>query len=129
MEREIDTRRYRQYELNGGWIVLVGKTDSDNEELSLRFREPEDLWFHVDGVPGSHVLLLHREGEEPRRPILNQAAAIAAWHSKGRKAKKIGVTMTQAKNVSKRRGSPKGQVLVKYGDVIRVVPELPEGAS
>lgn len=126
MEREIDTRSFRRYDLEGGWIVLVGKTDADNDELSLRFREPEDVWFHVADVPGSHVLLLQREGEEPRRSILHAAAAIAAWHSKGRKAKKIGVSMTKAKNVSKRRGAPRGQVLVKNSDVIRVVPGLPE---
>lgn len=126
MEREIDSRCYRRYDLEGDWIVLVGKTDADNDELSLRFREPEDHWFHVEDVPGSHVLLLHREGEDPRRPILHQAAAIAAWHSKGRKSKKVGVTMTKAKYVSKRRGAPRGQVLVKNGELIRVVPGLPD---
>jgi predicted ribosome quality control (RQC) complex YloA/Tae2 family protein len=127
MEREIDPRSFRRYDLDGGWIVLVGKTDADNDELSLNFREANDYWFHVEDVPGSHVLLLNQEGEEPRRPILHEAAAIAAWHSKGRKAKKIGVTMTLAKNISKKRGAPKGQVLVKSRDVIRVVPGLPEG--
>ena len=124
--REIDTRRFRVYTLDGSWKVLVGKTDRDNDYLSLTFAEQNDYWFHTEGHPGAHVLLLHHE-EEPRRPVLEQAAAIAAWHSKARKAKKVGVSLTKAQNVGKRRGSPAGQVVITKEQVLRVVPGLPEG--
>ena len=46
-----------QYELPGGWIVLAGKTDQDNDHLSIKMAGPNDYWFHVRGLPGSHVLL------------------------------------------------------------------------
>ena len=46
-----------QHELPGGWIVLAGRTDADNDRLSLKVARPNDWWFHVRGMPGSHVVL------------------------------------------------------------------------
>lgn len=126
MEREIDTKRMRLYTIDDGWQVVVGKTDVDNDYISCRFSEPGDLWFHVDQLPGSHALLLHREGMEARRPIQEQAAAIAAWFSKGRKASRIGVIVAPASAVSKGRKSPAGQVRVESKKILRVTPGLPE---
>ena len=48
------------YELPGGWIVLAGRTDADNERLSIKLADPRDWWFHVRGMSGSHVLLKYR---------------------------------------------------------------------
>ena len=49
--------RLRTYTLPGGWQVLVGRTDTDNDALSFRVARPHDWWFHVRGMPGSHVIL------------------------------------------------------------------------
>ena len=51
-----------EYELPGGFEVLAGKTDADNDLLSLRTSKANDLWFHVRGLPGSHVILRHPDG-------------------------------------------------------------------
>ena len=64
--------------------MLAGRTDGANDRLSLKLARPNDWWFHVRSLPGSHVLLLSREGEEPSRDTLKQAAAVAAFHSKAR---------------------------------------------
>jgi predicted ribosome quality control (RQC) complex YloA/Tae2 family protein len=40
------------YTLPGGWQVLVGRTDADNDSLSFRVARPDDWWFHVRGMPG-----------------------------------------------------------------------------
>jgi len=124
-KRQIDPKRMRVYTLEDDWQVVVGKTDADNDFISLKFSHGRDHWFHVDGLPGSHTLLLFQEDKEPSRAILEQAAAIAAWHSKGRNASRIGVTMTMASKVGKRKGAPAGQVTVKGGRVLRVKPECP----
>jgi predicted ribosome quality control (RQC) complex YloA/Tae2 family protein len=125
-ERQIDYKRMRVYTLEDDWLVVVGKTDADNDFISLRFSHGRDYWFHVDNLPGSHVLLLFQEDKEPSRAILEQAAAIAAWHSKGKKASRIGVSMTMASKVGKRKGAPAGQVTVKGEKVLRVKPGLPD---
>ena len=81
-------RRFRliEYALAGHWTVLVGRTDADNDYLSLAVAQPNDWWFHVRGVPGGHVILKGRPGEDPDRETLKRAAAIAAYHSKAKKA-------------------------------------------
>lgn len=124
-ERNIDKRRVRVFELEGDWMVLVGKSDQDNDYLSLECSRSEDLWFHVDGFPGSHVLLLEVGQQRPPRAVLEKAAGIAAWFSKARKAKRVGVGMARASDVGKRRGAPKGQVTVKKEEILRVTPGLP----
>src|SRR5687767_11248107 len=53
-----DQARLLHYTLPGGWQVLAGRTDADNDRLSLSIAGPNDWWFHIRGLPGSHVLLL-----------------------------------------------------------------------
>ena len=71
-----------EYTIAGKWIVLAGKTDADNDRLSLKEARPNDWWFHVRGMPGSHVILQVGEGGEPDREAFKTAASIAAFHSK-----------------------------------------------
>ena len=128
-ERTIDPRRFRSYELPGGWTVVVGRTDRDNDELSVRFRSPKDYWFHVAGMPGSHVLLLHDPDREPDAETLKCAASIAAWHSRARNARRARVHVTLAANVRKIRGSPAGEVTIRRERGLDVVPGLPDGTD
>jgi predicted ribosome quality control (RQC) complex YloA/Tae2 family protein len=115
------------YELPGGWIVLAGKTESDNDRLSIKFAHPQDWWFHVNGMPGSHVLLKAKEsGEEPGIEVLKAAAAIAAYHSKARSGGIVPVSCTRARFVTKPRGAKPGTVSIRKEKTIKVRPALPK---
>jgi len=118
------TRRIFSYELPGGWIVLAGATDEDNDYLSTSLAEPDDWWFHADKVPGSHVILRARDGEEPSRETLRQAAAVAAYHSKARRAGSVPVRCARARDVKKPRGVKTGTVSVARGSVLKVSPDI-----
>lgn len=120
----MNARAYH-YVLPGGWEVLAGRTDEDNERLSLREARPNDWWFHVRGMPGSHVLLRAREEAEPDRATLEAAAAIAAWHSKARAGGWVAVSCTPARFVSKPRGAKPGTVSIQKEKVLKVRPALP----
>lgn len=113
------------YPLAGGWQVFAGRTDADNDLLSLHFARPDDYWFHVHALPGSHVLLRGPEGEKPGRELLEQAAAVAAWHSKGRQAATCQVSCTQARHVSKPAKAAPGSVCISREKLIKVRPGLP----
>jgi predicted ribosome quality control (RQC) complex YloA/Tae2 family protein len=113
-----------EYELPGEWTVLAGKTDADNDRLSLKIARPNDWWFHVRGMPGSHVILRAKEGEEPDRDTLKRAAAIAAWHSKARNGGMVAVSCTQARYVSKPRGAKPGTVSIRKESVLKVRPAI-----
>jgi len=120
------------YDAGDGWTIHAGKTDEDNDILSLSFARQNEHWFHVNGMPGSHVILRPPEGQEelvPERRLLEMAAAVAAWHSKARNAGTVSVTTTLARNVSKPKGAHAGLVEVCAVKNIKVRPALPATAA
>jgi predicted ribosome quality control (RQC) complex YloA/Tae2 family protein len=121
--------RLLHYTLPGDWQVLVGRTDADNDRLSLHIARPNDWWFHIRGMPGSHVLLLARPGADPDRATLKRAAAIAAYHSKARTAGLVAVSYTRARYVTKPRDAPPGTVQIRKGVVLKVRPEAPQATA
>jgi predicted ribosome quality control (RQC) complex YloA/Tae2 family protein len=116
----------RVFNLPGGWTVLAGKTDSANDRLSLKLAGPNDWWFHVRGMPGSHVLLRVPPGAEPQRAVLKQAAAIAAYHSKARTGGVVAVSGTRARFVTKPPGAKPGTVAIRRETIFKVRPALPD---
>jgi predicted ribosome quality control (RQC) complex YloA/Tae2 family protein len=110
------------YTLPGGWQVLVGRSDAANDRLSLREARPSDRWFHVRGMPGSHVVLRVPSGQSPERTTLELAAALAAYHSKARGAGVVPVSCTEARHVSKPRGAKPGTVSIRKEQVLKVRP-------
>jgi predicted ribosome quality control (RQC) complex YloA/Tae2 family protein len=121
-----DRARLLHYTLPGGWTVLVGRTDADNDRLSLHIAKPNDWWFHIRGMPGSHVLLLARPGDDPDRATLKRAAAVAAYHSKARTAGLVAVSCTRARYVTKPRDAPPGTVQIRKEIILKVRPEAPQ---
>lgn len=113
------------YQLPGGWHVWAGRTARDNDKLSIKVARNNDWWFHLRGMPGSHVVLFVRDGVEPPRDIVKQAAAVAAWHSKQRGGGTVAVTATRARYVSKPRGAKPGLVSIKKEQVFKVRPAAP----
>ncbi len=121
--------RLLTYTLAQGWKVLAGRTDADNDHLSLRIARPNDWWFHVRGMPGSHVILQAQSGQEPPSAVLKQAAAVAAYHSKARNGGVVAVSVTRARFVSKPRGAKPGTVQIRKEKVIKIRPALPTAES
>jgi predicted ribosome quality control (RQC) complex YloA/Tae2 family protein len=117
------------YALPGGWQVLVGRTDAANDRLSLRIARPRDRWFHVRGLPGSHVVLRVGADAVPDRASLELAAAIAAYHSKARGAGTVPVSCTEARHVSKPRGAKPGTVAIRKEHVLKVRPLTDRAAA
>ena len=109
----------------GGWQVLAGKTDQDNDYLSCKLAHPNDWWFHVRGMPGSHFILRTQSHDTPDRETLKRAAAIAAYHSKARAGGVVAVSCTKAQNVSKPRGAKPGMVSIRKETVSKVCTGLP----
>ena len=114
------------YMLPGGYRVMAGKTDADNDRLSLGVAGPNDWWFHVRGMPGSHVVLMTIADQTPDRSTLNRAAAIAAYHSKARGGGVVAVSGTLVRHVSKPRGAKPGTVQIRKERVFKVRPTLPD---
>lgn len=120
-------RGYRSYEKHG-FEILVGKGDADNDRLTFGVAEPRDLWLHVAGPAGSHVVVRNLEElDELPRAVVEHAAQLAAWHSKARGSRgKVEVHACRVADVKKPRGFAPGQVLLKRFDAIRVYVRDPE---
>ena len=78
---------YKRFE-HGGYEILVGQSAADNDRLTFKVAEPQDLWLHVGGgTPGSHVVVRNPGGGEVPRDVVKRAAELAVFHSKAREAK------------------------------------------
>jgi len=115
-----------------GFEVLVGKGDAENDQLTFGVAEPHDLWLHVAGPAGSHVIVRNPDKlDELPREVIQRAAELAAWHSKARGSRgKVEVHVCQAADVSKPRGFPPGQVLLRTWKAVKVYPKgMDEGGG
>lgn len=118
----------RTFTTSDGWEVWVGRNNTQNDQITHRLSNPHDIWLHVVGVPGSHVILRRPSRTAvPKPSTLEQAASIAAWFSKARKLTRVPVIYTERKFVTRpRRGKP-GQALCTRERELVVRPRLPEG--
>jgi predicted ribosome quality control (RQC) complex YloA/Tae2 family protein len=118
--------RPRTLVTSDGWEVWVGRNNADNDRITHRLSNPHDFWFHVVGVPGSHVILRRpTRNAVPKPRALEEAAAIAAYFSKARKLSRVPVVFTERKFVSKpRRGKP-GQAICTREKELLVRPRIP----
>ncbi|HEY6221592.1 MAG TPA: NFACT RNA binding domain-containing protein [Candidatus Eisenbacteria bacterium] len=119
--------RPRTLHTSDGWEVWVGRNNADNDLITHRLSNPHDLWFHVVGVPGSHVILRRpSRNATPNPRTLEEAAAIAAYYSKAKKLSRVPVIFTERKFVSKpRRGKP-GQAICSRERELLVRPGIPK---
>jgi len=92
-----------------GYRVLVGRSSRQNDEL-VRRAAREDYWLHARDRPGAHVIIKNPSQREIPREVLEQAAQLAAYYSKGRDAKKVSVSYTRVKYL--RKGGRPGLVFV-----------------
>jgi predicted ribosome quality control (RQC) complex YloA/Tae2 family protein len=98
-----------EYRTTAGLRVLVGRSNTQNDQLSLRVAKGHDLWFHAQGCPGSHAILV-TEGVLPDEGSIQEAAALALLHSKAAGGGGA-VDYTQARQLKKPPGAPPGKVI------------------
>ncbi|MDR1816419.1 MAG: NFACT RNA binding domain-containing protein [Clostridiales Family XIII bacterium] len=110
-----------EYDLPSGAKVFVGRNNRENDELTMRFAKPDDLWLHTKDIPGSHVIL---KSDAPEAD-LPAAAQIAAWHSKARASEGVPVDYTKVRHVKKPSGAKPGYVIFTHNKTLYVTPQLP----
>ena len=121
---------FRVYSLGSGYAVWVGRNAKQNDQLTFKHARKHDLWLHARGVPGSHTVL-RRDSKTTMPPplILDQAAGIAAWHSKARGSELVPVIVTERKYVRSPRKALPGAVLVDREEVLIVRPRIPKESN
>jgi predicted ribosome quality control (RQC) complex YloA/Tae2 family protein len=114
-----------KYVLKSGAQLLVGRNNSENDELTLRIAAKTDYWLHTKDIPGSHVILKPAD-TEPSIDDLHTAAEVAAWYSKARHSEGVPVDYTPVRYVKKPSGARPGFVIFTNNRTLFVTPKLPE---
>lgn len=110
-----------KFKTSGGYTVLCGKNNKQNDYITTKLASKTDWWFHVKNLPGSHVLM-QCDGEEPPEKDFTEAAEIAALYSKAQ-GDNIAVDYTLAKHVKKPSGSKPGYVIYHVNWTAYVTPD------
>lgn len=103
-----------------GIDIYVGKNNLQNDQLTMKFADKHDIWFHTKDIPGSHVIVKNL-GKVPDN-TLREAAIIAAYYSKAKDSSKVPVDYTEIKNVKKPSGAKPGMVIYYTNKTIYVTP-------
>ncbi|HJU89640.1 MAG TPA: NFACT RNA binding domain-containing protein [Gemmatimonadaceae bacterium] len=114
---------YRVYHSSGGIEILVGRGATSNDTLTFKVASPSDVWLHVRGASGAHVVLRWVKDETPPARDLEEAAILAAWHSKARGSAVVPVDWTRKKYVRRPRGGQPGVALVTQSATMMVRPD------
>jgi predicted ribosome quality control (RQC) complex YloA/Tae2 family protein len=111
----------RRFESAEGMTILCGRSNEQNDRLSIRIARGNDLWFHVGGGrAGSHVVVRLPKGRNASLETILDAATIAVHFSKARGEPLCEVVYTPAKNVRKPKGLPPGRVTITNEKSLRV---------
>lgn len=105
-----------------GFTILVGRNNRQNDKLTLKTANNNDIWFHTKNIPGSHTVLV-TEGKTPTETAMEEAAQLAALHSRAKDSAQVPVDYTQIRNVSKPQGAKPGMVIYVNYKTIYVTPE------
>ena len=106
---------------DGKTIILVGRNNLQNEELTFKIARKDELWFHAKDIPGSHVVITGNLN--PSDEVKTDAAELAAYFSKGRLSNLVQVDMIQIKKLNKPTGGKPGFVTYTGQKTLRVTPD------
>mgnify|MGYP000678883195 FL=1 len=113
--------QYLKYMSSGGNLIMVGKNNKQNDYLTLRLADNEDLWFHTKNIPGSHVVL-KCAGKKVLDEEILEAATLAAYYSKAKMSANVPVDYTIKKHVKKPSGAKPGMVIYETNKTAYVTP-------
>jgi predicted ribosome quality control (RQC) complex YloA/Tae2 family protein len=119
-------RRERSHErrvtLSGEAVAMVGRSPKENERLTFSVAGPHDYWFHARGIPGAHVIV-KTNGAEISHEQIEEAAALAAGHSRAADSAQVEVDYTQRKHVRRHSSGRAGLVWYTDFQTVRVRPQ------
>ena len=104
-----------------GYTIYVGRNNVQNDYLTLRMSRSNDLWLHTKNIPGSHVLVKYMGEDFPNR-VIEKAAEIAAFYSKGRNSSYVEVDYCPVNHVKKPNGAKAGMVIYEGYSTALVKP-------
>lgn len=121
-KKKIPKSKPHHYISSDGFHIYVGKNNRQNEYLTLRMANKDDMWLHAQKIPGSHVII-RKSKEFISDTALEEGALLAAYYSKAKYSTNVAVDYTEKKNVKKPKNAKTGMVIYENFNTIIVTPE------
>ena len=122
-KKEKITSKPFHYQSSDGFDIYVGKNNIQNDELTFKTANGGDWWFHAKKIPGSHVVLL-TDGKDVPDKAFEEAAALAAFYSKGKLQEKVEIDYLKRKDVKKPNGAKPGFVVYYTNYSMAIAPDI-----
>ncbi len=110
-----------EFEYNG-YTIYVGRNNAQNDLLTLKMSRSNDLWLHTKNIAGSHTLVKYK-GDNFPNDVIEVAASIAAFYSKGKNAPYVDVDYCPVSHVKKPNGAKAGMVIYEGYSTAHVKPD------
>ncbi|MBR5047432.1 MAG: NFACT family protein, partial [Eubacterium sp.] len=112
------------YLSSDGFHIYVGKNNYQNEELTFKLANGKDIWFHAKNMAGSHVIVKLETADDLPDSTYEEAARLAAYYSKGRKAPKVEIDYTRRRNLKKPPQAKPGFVIYHTNYSMIIEPDI-----
>ena len=111
-----------EFTSSDGFRILVGRNNRQNDRLTLKQANNNDIWLHTKNIPSSHTIIV-TGGRQPGDATLKEAAMLAAYHSRAKDSSQVPVDYTQVRYVSKPQGAKPGMVIYVHYQTLFVTPQ------
>ena len=118
-KRKVRASKPETFHTSDGTTVLVGKNNLQNDRLSFKTANKNEIWLHVKDMPGSHVVI---RSTDPSEQTILEAAQLAAYFSKGRDSDHVPVDYLRVKQLHKPNGAKPGFVTFRGQNTLSVTP-------
>ncbi|MEG1312422.1 MAG: NFACT RNA binding domain-containing protein [Romboutsia sp.] len=115
------TTKPHEFISSDGFTILVGKNNKQNDYLTLKVADNNDIWLHTKNIPGSHVII-KTEGKDVTDETIIEGAMLASYFSKAKMSSKVPVDYTKKKNIKKPNGVKPGMVIYDTNNTVYVTP-------
>lgn len=112
------------YISSDGFHMYVGKNNFQNDELTFKFANGKDMWFHAKKMAGSHVIVKLETASELPDQTYEEAARLAAYYSKGKNAPKVEIDYTERRNLKKPPQAKPGFVIYHTNYSMNIEPDI-----
>ncbi len=112
------------YISSDGFHMYVGKNNFQNEELTFKFANGKDMWFHAKKMAGSHVIVKLETADQLPDRTYEEAARLAAYYSKGKNAPKVEIDYTERRNLKKPPQAKPGFVIYHTNYSMNIEPDI-----
>lgn len=123
-QKEVSAKPHH-YISSDGFDIYVGRNNLQNDKLTLKFANSQDMWFHTKKIHGSHTVIKLGIDKDIPPTTIKEAAMLAAYYSKARDSANVPVDYTEIKNVKKPNGAKPGMVIYDNYNTIYVHPTIP----